>query len=250
MTVNTISWMECPDKIDLSRDEVHVWLSDVDVSDEKFAYLTSLLSRDELDRADRYVLSQHRKRYIVARGCLRKLLSGYTGVLPASIGFSYDAHGKPSLDGGTVGKTVNFNLSHSNRLIIYAVAVGRELGVDIEYIRRDIQVERIARRFFTEYEQKIILELPESARREAFFYCWTCKEAYIKARGEGLSISPDSFEVSFGPREPAALLNVYFDQREVKRWSMNHFVAQPDYVAALAVEKDNFRLLFWQFVDM
>jgi 4'-phosphopantetheinyl transferase len=250
MNANSISWMESTDEIDLSRDKVHLWLSDVDISGEEFEYLASLLSRDELDRAERFVLRQHRERYVVARGVLRKLLSKYTGIQPASICFSYDSHGKPSLNGSVHRQTVDFNLSHSNKLIIYAVAVGRKLGVDIEYIRRDVQVEGIARRFFTECEQEKIMKLPQSARREAFFYCWTCKEAYIKARGEGLSLSPNIFEVSFGPREAAALLKVDFDQKEVERWSIRNFVPQLDYVAALAVEDGDFRLSFWRFDDL
>ncbi len=242
MKLSRINWNESPSRIVPSGEEVHLWLKDVESGQQELDYLASLLTPEERERGERFAFPRDRKRYLTARGGLRQLLSRYTGTDPGDITLHYHSHGKPYLKEGGV----EFNLSHSHRLVVYAVTEGRRVGVDMEYTLREVEVEGIARRFFTGQEQKKIAALSGSLQREAFFFCWTCKEAYIKARGEGLSISPRSFEVSFGPREAAGLTEVSFDPGETGRWSLRNFIPRPRYSAALAAEGDDFDLKFWR----
>jgi 4'-phosphopantetheinyl transferase len=130
---------------------------------------------------------------------------------------------------------------------LYAVARGREVGIDLEFIRRDLEVEQIAERFFSRQEIATLRALPADLRRDAFFLCWTRKEAYIKARGEGLSLPLDQFDVSLIPGEPAALLSTRPDSDEALRWSLQELPLGSGYVAALAVEGRGRSFSCWQW---
>ncbi|HEV7217131.1 MAG TPA: 4'-phosphopantetheinyl transferase superfamily protein, partial [Chloroflexota bacterium] len=134
---------------------------------------------------------------------------------------------------------LRFNLSHTDGLALLAVTRERELGIDVERVRKGIAREGIAERFFTTTEVADLRALPADSQDDAFFACWTRKEAYVKARGEGLSIPLDQFAVSLLPGEPAALLHVALDPDEVKRWSLHDLDAGPGYRAALLVEGHN-----------
>jgi 4'-phosphopantetheinyl transferase len=124
------------------------------------------------------------------------------------------------------------------------------VGIDLEYIRSDLAVEQIAERFFSRREIATLRALPIDLRTYAFFLCWTRKEAYIKARGEGLSLPLDQFDVSLIPGEPAALLNTQRDLYEVSRWSLQELTPAPGYAAALAVEGHGWHLACWQWPDL
>ncbi len=215
----------------LSPDEVHVWIADLD------SYLPDnfqqLLSRDELERAHRFHFAEHRNHFIVARGLLRKLLAGYLSDDPTDLKFEYAEKGKPSV---TSAQAIKFNLAHSHGHAAYAFSRNRELGIDIELIRPDFGGEDIARRFFSTHEVDCLETVPKGLAGQAFFNCWTRKEAYIKAIGEGLSMPLDAFDVSLAPGEPAALLRNRLNETEVARWSMQSLTAPDGYAAALVVE--------------
>jgi 4'-phosphopantetheinyl transferase len=132
---------------------------------------------------------------------------------------------------------LQFNLSHSHQMALLAFTRGRNVGVDIEYMRPDVEFEQLARHFFSPTECAVLLDMASVLRKETFYNCWTRKEAYIKARGEGLSIPLDMFDVSLRPGEPAALLQCREDQAEVARWSLHALMPGELYAAALAVEK-------------
>ncbi|MFN2491845.1 MAG: 4'-phosphopantetheinyl transferase superfamily protein [Pyrinomonadaceae bacterium] len=223
----------------LGPDDVHVWHASLDVRLSK--NLAPVLSEDELTRAHRFDFAKDRHHYIAARGILRKLLAAYLGSDAAELKFSYADKGKPFLN-AVSRRTVNFNLAHSHGRAVYAFSSGRELGVDIEFLREDLAEEKIAERFFSPSEVTVLREVPKELRNQAFFNCWTRKEAYIKARGEGLSMPLDEFDVSLTPGEPAALLKNHKDERELLRWSMQSLPIAPGYVAALVVEGHNWRL--------
>jgi 4'-phosphopantetheinyl transferase len=174
-------------------------------------------------------------------------LGRYLGLKPGQLRFCYGPHGKPSLAPPLEEEALRFNVSHSQGLALFAVARGRELGVDLEYVRPIAEVEQIVARFFSERESKAFSALPAGRRLEAFFNCWTRKEAYVKARGGGLALSLKQFDVSLAPGEAAALSCTGDDAQEVARWSLWALEPGPGYVAALAVEGHGWRLACWQW---
>lgn len=226
-------------RLKLEPAEVHIWQAELD--DRLADVLKRHLSPDEITRADRFHFAKDRNHFIAARGLLRTLLSVYLGMNSEDLRFSYAEKGKPSLK-ETQRSAINFNLAHSHGMAIYAFACDREVGVDLEYIREDLAGEKIAERFFSPREIEMLKGVPAELRKEAFFNCWTRKEAYIKARGEGLSMPLDEFDVSLGPGEPAALLLNHKDPGEVSRWTMRSLTVPPGYVAALVAEGHSWRM--------
>lgn len=219
--------------------EVHLWQAALDGRPADI--FESFLSPDELTRANRFHFIKDRNHFVVARGLLRNLLAAYLGVNCAELRFSYGAQGKPFLllDSQT---QINFNVSHSHGRAAFAFSRGRELGVDLEYVKDDFDAGLVAKRFFSRAEVLALRTVPADLRNQAFFNCWTRKEAYIKARGEGLSMPLDQFDVTLRPDEPAALLNNYREEREVSRWSMQSIPAPAGYAGALVVEGHDWQL--------
>jgi len=223
----------------LGADEVHAWHADLD--NHSPDSLRLLLAEDEVARADRFHFARDRNHYTVARGLLRKLIGGYLGIAAADVRFTYAEKGKPSL-AGSRSSLLSFNLAHSHGKAIYAFSRGRDLGVDVEFIREDLADEEISERFFSRSEVRALQTVPAELRKQAFFNCWTRKEAYIKARGDGLSMPLDGFDVSLLPGEPAVLLKNHEDGTEVARWKMRSITVAPGYVAALVVEGHDWQL--------
>ena len=230
----------------MSRDEVHVWRARLD-QPQRLAEFSATLAPDEKARADRFHFQKDRNHFITARGVLRALLSRYLRVRPADLAFNYSAYGKPSL-ASRHGDALRFNVSHSHELALFAFAAGRELGVDVEWIRPEVIAERIAEHFFAAGEVAVLQALPDCHQAEAFFNCWTRKEAYIKARGEGLSLPLDRFDVSLAPGEPAALLRAAMSD-ETTRWMMLDLTVGAGYKAALVAEGQDWRPRLWQWPD-
>ena len=217
----------------LCADEVHVWQANLDGHSADSLQL--LLTEDEISRANRFHFARDRNHYIVARGLLRKLLSGYLDTDARDLRFAYSEKGKPALEKSQPG-LLDFNLAHSHGRAIYAFSRGRELGVDLEFVRADVSDDKIAERFFSTSEIWALRALAPELRKQAFFDCWTRKEAYIKARGEGLSMPLDEFDVSLAPGEAAALLRNHKEPEEVARWTMQSIPAASGFVAALVAE--------------
>jgi 4'-phosphopantetheinyl transferase len=170
----------------LPAGEVHIWQMRLDPEPDQVERLYSFLSPEERARAARYRLAEHARRFAVARGRLRELLAAYLESEPARVRFRYGASGKPAVAAGT---ELRFNISHSEDVALYAFALGREVGIDIERIRPDFGWERIAHRYYSAAEQELLRSLAPELRAAAFFQFWTRKEAYLKARGEGLRFS-------------------------------------------------------------
>jgi 4'-phosphopantetheinyl transferase len=235
-----VDWARAPARVQAARDEVHVWRASCGLTPVEILALRRLLSVDELERAGRFHFARDRDHYTVARAVLRDILGRYTGLPPASLRFKYSSFGKPSLDDGAGG--VRFNLSHSGGIALYAVGLGREVGVDVEQLKDEMDCDGVAERFFSPSEVAALRSLPPEVQKRAFFACWTRKEAYIKARGEGLSLPLDSFDVSLAPDEPAALLRTRDDAGEASRWTMRELSPGLGYAAALAVEGRDWQL--------
>ena len=242
-------WLDAPEHPVLADEEAHVWLAGLEQDQATRGRLSALLSEDELLRADRFRFTRDREHFIAARGALRTILGRYTGVEPRRLRFSYDQYGKPSLRGEAGDAALRFNVSHSHGRALYALARGRAVGVDIEFVREDFAGFEIAERFFSGREVSALRALPEAARPAAFFDCWTRKEAYIKALGEGLSHPLRCFAVSLAPGETAALLWTEKDPHEAARWSLVELFAGEAYRAALAVEGEAPTLCCWRWTD-
>lgn len=220
--------------------------------------LRRTLSPDEKERAERFRFERDRWRFLVRRGMLRLILSRYAGLEPAQLLFAYSSYGKPTLAFPAGSKlywqndpearpyVLKFNLSHSQSLALYAITADQEIGVDVEALRSDFEVETVARRFFSRREQAELSSLPAGQQQAAFFLCWTRKEAYIKAHGLGLSLPLEQFDVAFSPGEDARLLATRPDAEEAERWDLMHLAPAPGYVGAVAVQAPAQQLHCWQ----
>jgi 4'-phosphopantetheinyl transferase len=236
-------WRTPLETLVLDCSEVHVWQATLDQGPSQVHAFLHTLAPDEQARASRLYFKRDQQHFIVARGVLRAILGGYLSRAPESLSFCYGAHGKPALAGPSDGDAIHFNVSHSRGIALYAVTRARQVGIDVEHIRFDLAVAEIAERFFSRREVAMLLELPTEARREAFFRCWTRKEAYIKALGEGLSVPLDQIDLPPGPGEPHAQL----DASAAARWSLQELTPAPGYAASLAVEGNDWRLVCWRW---
>ena len=230
----------------LPEDEVHVWQTNLDLAAYGFAQLRQILSWDERARADRFHFEIDRRRGIIGRGYLRLLLGQILDLPANEVRLEYDEFGKPGLIPGQ-GRRLEFNVSHSGELILIAIATGRAVGVDVERIRTDLDPDSIAAQFFSASERKILAALPGPARCRAFFACWTRKEAYLKAKGVGLSLPLDQFDVSFLPDEEPQLLATRPDPAEALNWKLQALDVAADYAAALAAAGSNWKLKCWNW---
>jgi 4'-phosphopantetheinyl transferase len=208
--------------------------------------LAGILAPDERERAERFHFERLRWRFVVGRGVLRIILAGYLGTAPAGVRIAYGLRGKPRLADGH-GDALRFNLAHSGGLALYAVTRGRELGVDLEEVRPLEDAEAIAARYFSAGEAAALGALPHADRLAGFFRCWTRKEAYVKARGEGLAIPLHQFDVSVAPDEPARLLGSRREPGDADRWSLVGLSPAPGYAGALAIEGRGWSLSCWQW---
>jgi 4'-phosphopantetheinyl transferase len=239
-------WAAAPRFPEVAGDEVHVWRFSIEPPPGRLLELERSLSADELERAGRYQFEPGRAHFVAARGSLREILARYLQVSAGCLGFRYSSYGKPELSAEHAASEIRFSLSHSGQMGLLAVGRGRSLGVDIERIRTVVDDDRIARRFFSPAEVEGLSSVPDSMRKQAFFNCWTRKEACIKAWGEGLSRPLDQFDVSVIPGEPARLTGTRPDPNEAARWSLRHLDPAPGYAAALAVRGMIGKLCCWE----
>lgn len=228
----------------IAVDEAHVWQFDLDTQSFADEQWESLLSSDERQRALRFHFPLHRRHFSATHGLSRIVLGAYLNTDPEALCFRYSDKGKPGLGGIHETNPLRFNLSHSENALLLAITLGREIGVDVEYIRPDFELESTAQRFFSSAERGTLHALSVAQRRLAFFNCWSRKEAFIKAKGAGLSLPLDQFDVSLTPGVPAEILATRPDAAEKTHWSLTALDAGPDYAAALVVEGNNVRIIY------
>lgn len=212
--------------------DAHVWHIELSRSHEYVERASRILSAAERARAGQFLSPAHQAAFVVARSALRSILAGYLGMPATQIVFECGPHGKPSV----AGTRLQFNLSHSGYRAAIAVTSFSSVGIDIES-RRPHEVVAIADRMFTARESRELRGLEEAHRLDGFLRCWTRKEAYLKARGDGLSSPLNQFEVSFLPGEPPALRWSVHGADEPARWNIFEFEAGPAHVGALVVEQ-------------
>lgn len=238
-------WLEAPEHPLLTAREAHIWRVYLDQDRSTIQRSLNLLSEDERQRAGKYYFQRDRDHFTVARGALRIILSRYIDVPPERIRFSINRYGKPSVQSGLCDSVLRFNVAHSGAIALYALTTDREIGIDIEYVTRGAGLE-LAESFFSPAEASMLHRVAPEARTVAFFDCWTRKEAYIKARGEGLSHPLRRFTVSLMPGQPASLLATNDDPQEASRWTLIELFPGREYRAALAVEGEIDVLHCWQ----
>ena len=224
----------CPPE--LGPGVVHLWQRRLHASGAEVSACYRLLSNEEQERARRFLVERARNEFILTRGTLRSLLARYLGSTPQEVRFRYAVRGKPALEGGS---DLSFNVSHTDGLALMAFVKRRAIGVDVENLDRNIESERLAERFFSERERQALRPLRGDELQAAFFRCWTRKEAYIKAKGEGLSLPLHQFDVSIAEGDQAALLVTRPDPEEAARWTVRDVPFGPGYAAAVAVAQND-----------
>lgn len=235
-------WFDPPDNLILPDDEVHIWRADLDIGESFQSSFLKLLSSDEKYRANKFRFNEDSRRFITARGILRLLLGKYLEINPAEITFHYGEFGKPNIENHN---SLQFNISHSQNVALFALTKERNIGVDVEFVNPNIEAQEIAARFFANNEVKNLLALPEKDQILGFFNCWTRKEAFIKAVGEGLSFPLDKFEVSLEPTKPAKLLATHWKSEEVFKWSIYALPPEPNFVGSVVIEGFVDKLRCW-----
>ena len=217
-----------------------MWTARLDREEGARVRLEATLSPDEKARADRFHFVKDRSRFVVARGVLRELLGRYLRQAPAGLEFSYGPHGKPAISGVNGASRLSFNLAHSGKLAVYAISTQRNLGIDVERIKPESADEDIAHRYFSAREVSDLQTLPPDAKVEAFFRCWTRKEAYLKALGTGMQTPLDSFSVSLLPGQAAEFLGGV-----EPCWQMVMFHPGDGYAGALVHDGDPCSILYF-----
>ncbi len=214
----------------LRDNQVHIWRANLGLSTPEIEKLTTLLSTDEIARADKFRFVQHRSRFIAARGILRQLLGNYLKVSPRSLIFAYSDRGKPRLAKDTA---LQFNISHSQEYALFGFTLNHLIGVDIEHQRAMPDALKIAQRFFSAREYKMLEQVSIEQQPKLFFQFWTAKEAYLKATGTGLSASLKSVEIALNQSKSLYLSTLKKDT--IMNWSLYSCTPATDYAAAIAI---------------
>ena len=223
--------LPAPGQAALDRRTVEVWFTRLDLGHKAIERARALLSADESERAQG-MASAPQHRFVAARALLRRLLAAYLGTDPGGIEFAYGRKGKPHLAGQHADTRLRFNVSHSGDWALVAIGMS-PLGIDLERLRPVRDIEALAARFFAPRERLTLHTLPASEKQGGFFACWTRKEAYVKALGEGLVRSLKNFEVVFAPGlEPAILAR---GGSRKPGWALHHLEPERGLLGALAV---------------
>lgn len=213
---------------------VDVWLVDPEPQSAlELLYLRDLLSCDERRRLERFVVEAPRLRYLISRATLRTTLSQYSNVAPRAWRFATNRYGKPRIDAPFLGDQLYFNVSHCEGLIGIAVARTEDIGIDVENVGRRLDTGLLAPAVFTETERAALAAASDEHRRKLFFTFWTLKEAYIKARGMGLSIDLAGFEFKIAEPHPLVRFNFRCPDDSAK-WRFWHYFLEPQFSLALA----------------
>ncbi len=227
-------WDPATTPIPLGDDDVHLWKAHIARSQDAVERLWQVLESDEKERAERFRFERDRNAFVVSRGLLRTLTAEYLSCGVEAIDLVQGPYGKPQLAGPV--SDLRFNVSHSGDLSVLAFASGAEIGVDVEKTTRDIPFLDIGRRFFARSEMDVMERLPSARIRDAFYACWTRKEAYIKALGLGVTHGLSNFAVSVHPDDAPSLLASDLDPAAPERWEIADFYPDRGYRGALAIQ--------------
>ncbi len=250
MSGSKIDWLLPPSKQSLSLNDVHVWRAKLNQPDGCVSELQRILSPIERQRADRFHFFRDRRRYIVRQGMLRLIIGSYSIVEPHRLQFYCGYRGKPYLKQRQGNAPLQFNLTHSKEIALYALTLGTEIGIDVEYVHDIPDMKKIAAVTYSSAENKVLRSLPGNQQKEAFFNCWVRKEAYIKAIGNGLYHALDRFDVSLAPGEPARIVSVEGSAELASRWLLKSLNPENGYVAAFATKGRDVRSSYWRYPNL
>jgi 4'-phosphopantetheinyl transferase len=237
-------WRLPSEKRVLGDDEVDVWRLSLNSLGSMVNDFRAHLSAEENARAQRFKFHRDRKRYMLTHAVLKVILSLYEDMGPEALKFTENRFGKPELAHPS-SSNLTFNLSHSHEMALIGIARGRQIGVDIEYVKNDFEWKEIVERFFSPREIQMINALPKNLQHTGFFTCWTRKEAYVKATGMGLSLPLKEFDVSPVPGAATLLLS----HKEASEWSMKEVDVPESYVATVAVKGHDARIRYWDWPE-
>ena len=234
-----LNWLPAPKKLDLLLNDVHIWRINLNSDELQLQFYRETLSSDEIARAERFYFPEHRQRFMAGRGTLRAILGQYLDIAPKQVEFEYQPRGKPLLAAKFADKGLLFNLSHSQDLALLGISYQHQIGVDLEYIRTMSDLEGLAKRFFSAREYEYLRLLSPAQQQQIFFRYWTCKEAYLKATGDGL-VQLEEIEIDLTPNQPSKLL-VSGD------WSLSELTPADNFAAAVVVAGSNIHLHCWEY---
>jgi 4'-phosphopantetheinyl transferase len=245
--MSNIIWNNPPQTLTLSSNDIHIWRANLDLNIEQIEMFYQTLSADEKIRAERFHFNRHRNFFIAARGILRAILSRYADIEPHQLRFNYGTRGKPTIAESCGVENLEFNVSHSEEIALYGITSASEIGIDIEKVRSLADAEQIAKRFFSHQEFTWLNQLPVSQKEAAFFSLWTCKEAYLKAIGEGLAFGLDQFQISFDSKNSPEIISIQGNQQVGIPWVLQQLNPVLGYVGSVAVKVDNPCFSYWQW---
>jgi len=243
-------WQAAPDSypILLQNNEVHIWYFTFSTVNQTDGYW-HLLTPEEQDHALRFYFQKDRQAYLLSRGILRSILAKYICVTPKAINLNYTSHGKPLLDPKQNSLRLHFNVSHTHQCILYAITKNIEIGIDVEYLKHDVDYQGMAKNFFSAYEYQTLIKAKAEQQSALFYQIWTCKEAFIKAIGLGLSYSLADFDVIWQEDQPAKILNIKGAPLEAAQWNLHAFIPVEHYRAVVAIQQPIHKISYYQYTD-
>lgn len=231
-----MEWKKPNQELSLSAKEVHVWRTSLNVSDSEIIHLKNFLSSQELERVHRLKNPMHGRNALAGYGILREILGRYLAMDPKKIRFDFGSHGKPYIAMDMNHLRIQFNMTHTRQLVLYALTLENEIGIDAEYVDDKVRAEDLAMRFFSSLEYQQLMKLSQQSRLAGFYRCWTRKEAFIKAHGKGLSYPLNKFSVSLDPHCVDCLIDLDDPELSIRDWKLTSLIENEEYMAALAVE--------------
>jgi 4'-phosphopantetheinyl transferase len=229
----------------LCEDEIHIYRSTLEKPPAEVKQLEKILSPDEIEKAYKFKFETDRNNYIVGRAFLRNILNKYLEIDASKINFSYAEKGKPFIK----DSIVKFNLAHSKSYVVYAFTLEKEVGIDLEYLKEMPDAREIAKGFFSKDETHELDKVSEKNLELAFFNCWTRKEAFIKAVGEGLSYPLADFTVTLIPGDEPEIIWIKKNPEEINDWSMINIEVKENYISSLAIKSKGVRIIYKEMKD-
>lgn len=230
--------------LSLQPSQLHVWSVRKSDHENRLQKYWEILEDTEKERALSFRFGKDRDCFIIARGVLRNLLGTYLQMAPDQVTFQLGDHGKPYVNHPS---QIRFNISHSGDTILLGFVQKHRIGIDIEYTKRKVAVKKIAKLFFAEEEVTSLCRLDQAYHTQAFYNCWTRKEAFIKAVGSGLSFPLDQFVVSLDSTKEATLIDTKWDKKEKYKWTLHTIEPRKDYIGAVSVKGNVSDIQSWRY---